>query len=96
MITISILNELIGVILLEVGLWQPLVVRLHGTGDSPDEFRDMLMQKYVPNPRRNIGKRYRNTVRECIEGGNPQETVAANKISGFLEHVMEPLFEIQI
>ena len=86
----------IGVILLEVGLWQPLVSKLKGTGGSPDEFRDMLIHKYVPNLRRNIGKRYRNAVRECIEGGNLQETVAANKISGFFEHVMEPLFEIQI
>ncbi len=86
----------IGVVLLEVGLWQPLVDKLKGRGGNPAELRNTLVQKYVPHLRRTIGKRYRNAIRECLEGDHLQETAAAHKISGFFEYVMEPLFEIRI
>ena len=86
----------IGIVLLEIGLWQPLVDKFKDKGGSPAEFRNMLVQKYVPDLRRTIGKRYRNAVRECLEGGHLQETAVAHKISGFFEHVVEPLFEIRI
>ncbi|KAL9615142.1 MAG: hypothetical protein Q9167_000460 [Letrouitia subvulpina] len=57
-----------GVVLLEVGLWQPVIEMLRGKGGSPAELRNTLLQEYVPRLRRNIGKRYRNATRECLKG----------------------------
>ena len=86
----------IGVILAEIGIWTPLVDSLRMKGGTPGEFRTILLKEYMPNLRRSLGKRYRNAVRECLDGGKLQDTAATHGLSGFFEYVMEPLFEIQL
>lgn len=86
----------IGIILLEVGLWQPLIKKLQARGGTPAELRNILTQKHVPELRRIMGQRYRKAVQECLQGVNLREAFAAHKITAFFEHVIEPLFEIRI
>ena len=52
----------IGIILLEVGLWQPLIDKLQRAGGSPAKLGDTLITKHLPDLRRVTGKRYRNSV----------------------------------
>ena len=85
----------IGIVLLEVGLWRPLIDTLKHKGGSPVELRNTLIQQYLPALRRTVGKNYRNATRECLEGTHLQEPVESHWVSGFFEHVMEPLSEVR-
>ena len=86
----------IGVVLLEVGLWRPLVSELRGEGGTPADFRWSLIEKWLPKLRRCMGRRYRNAVRECLKGDHFGETVTAQGLSEFFVNVVEPLFEIRL
>ena len=86
----------IGIVLLEVGLWRPLVSELRGEGGTPADFRRSLIAKWLPKLRRCMGRRYRNAVRECLEGDHPGETVTAQELSDFFVKLVEPLFEIRL
>ena len=86
----------IGIVLLEIGLWRPLVSELKSDGGTSATFRTLLIEKWVPKLRRCMGRRYRSAVKECLEGSHFSETVSADKVSDFYEKVVEPLLEIQI
>lgn len=60
----------LGIVLLELGLWQPIFVLRSDHGDdvkSPEEFRRILINDYVPVLGEKMGTRYRNAVYFCLD-----------------------------
>jgi serine/threonine protein kinase len=65
----------LGIVLLEIGLWQSLENMTDGWKGSPEEFREGLLTRRVPGLKQTMGACYFNVVDVCLRGsfgGSPQ------------------------
>ena len=90
----------VGLVLLEIGLWTPLEAWRKKNKDlKPDEFRAMLVEKYIPRLGPRMGSVYKDIVQKCLTDGldsisRQREPDAANEYivcNRFIEEVSEPL-----
>ncbi|KAI4243535.1 MAG: hypothetical protein LQ352_007006 [Teloschistes flavicans] len=60
----------LGLVLLEIGLWRTLGSMMRGTkpGLPPEELRERVLLKFVPQLDFYMGRGYGRVVRDCIEG----------------------------
>jgi serine/threonine protein kinase len=63
----------LGIILLEIGLWYP-IKDLSKKDQTLEEFRQRLLEKYLPELRYRMGDRYFNVVHKCLCGGFGNES----------------------
>lgn len=68
----------LGLVLLEIGLWQPLAT-IWRTGYTPREFRDIVLTEVLRDVGGTCGATYRDVVKECLtmETENPKECAKA-------------------
>jgi hypothetical protein len=58
----------LGMVLLEIGMWQPIQT-FYPQGAAPDfDFGRLLLQRVVPKLGVSMGENYMNVVRKCLEG----------------------------
>jgi hypothetical protein len=84
--------------LLEIGTWWPLeqFAQRH-TGESPEAFRKILLDKYVPRLNKEIGSGYRHVVERCLDGHFDtafDNGAAPAEVSMFSRDAVEPLLEL--
>lgn len=93
----------LGVVLLEVGLWTPLVAwSSKNRGLSPHEFRDVLVKTYVPRLGPRMGSLYQDVVEKLLtdrldsfpEHRRPDPENESQVFNRFLDEVMEPLWAL--
>ena len=83
-------------VLLEIGLWNPLsyMTAKHRTA-TPDEIRNMLVNKQVPRLGPRMGVIYRDAVLSCLRGGfetgDTDDESEMQDFTQFAEKVVEPL-----
>jgi hypothetical protein len=86
----------IGVVLLEIGLWNPLsyMTAKHRTA-TPEDLRDVLVNKQVPRLGPRMGVIYRDAVLSCLRGGfetgDTDDVSEMQDFTQFAEKVVEPL-----
>lgn len=90
----------LGVVLLELGLWQPVSVlrQDHPEINSPEEFRRKLVQTYVPMLGERMGVIYRGAVAFCLDAEKDDTTEPEHSAESrwelheqFRVRVVEPL-----
>jgi len=92
----------LGMMLLEIGLWSPLsAISKRYPTKSPEELRDLIVQKYVVRLQYLMGAKYQDVVRLLLTDGldpEPQrEPVAESEdrvFLAFVELVVEPLEDL--
>ena len=88
-----------GVVLLEIGLWNPLsyMTENHRT-ETPEKLRDVLVDKYVPRLGPRMGVLYRDAVLGCLRGDfwtkDAQNASEMQVLTKFAEKVVEPLEDL--
>ncbi|OAL50981.1 kinase-like protein [Pyrenochaeta sp. DS3sAY3a] len=89
----------LGMVLLEIGLWYPLqqLARNHKKL-GPREFRQMIIERYVPRLNSYLGDVYRDIVLYCLDGtlegkrdGLPLDIGDGEVFHHFSENVVKPL-----
>jgi len=95
----------LGLVLLEIGLWRPLQMwsqRMEYRTLAPNDFRRLLIEKYVPRLTATVGEVYRDAVRTCLDGTLERErhsssSAETNKVFDiFTEKVAKPLEELSL
>lgn len=87
----------IGLVLLEIGLWEPL--QWFSGGYPTNQFRENLIKDHVGPLGQTMGETYRNTVRACLDGTFDKfDKGSAGRLSSrlgqFCESVVKPLEEL--
>lgn len=87
----------IGLVLLEIGLWEPL--QWFSGGYPTNQFRENLIKDHVEPLGQTMGETYRNTVRACLDGtfGKSDKGSAgglSSRLGKFYESVVKPLEEL--
>lgn len=96
----------LGLVLLEIGLWCPLQhwsKRREYRELTPDAFRSVLLEKYVPRLVATVGERYRDVVKVLLDDTLMvcRKKLGLTKASAevfeiFLENVVKPLEELAV
>jgi hypothetical protein len=89
----------IGIVLLEIGLWNPLsYMTAKFRTVTPDQLRDILVNRYASRLGPRMGLVYRDVVLSCLRGDfDVEDTDGVSEICNFaqfLEKVVEPLEEL--
>lgn len=97
----------LGIILLEIGSWDSIqwFVSRH-PGLTPQQFRDILLEKYVPRLDWLMGRLYMEATRSCLSGRMESTAAAEEGIAArtegddiaaeFFVQVVQPLAEIRV
>lgn len=89
----------LAIVLLEIGLWSPLsYMTAKYRTLTPEELRDVLVNKYVPRLGPRMGPVYRDAVRFCLRGDfdvdRKDDESEVGDLAQFTEKVVEPLEEL--
>lgn len=90
----------LGLVLLEVGLWHPVLKDYYGDPDqrkklSASGFRKQYMAKYAPKLTFTVGEVYRDVVLACLDGSLASSTSTDGEAFGrFYQTVMKPLDDL--
>jgi hypothetical protein len=91
----------LGIVLLEIGSWSPIseLRGYHPEIKSDEEFRQKLLESYVPQLGVRMGRWYRDAVKACLDAEHLLRSMHQNPEDGKIAHeffkknVVEPLAE---